>query len=53
MKATDAAVDWIIGIFVVAALYLLVKPGSFASRVVVDGMETLQVMVLTIMGPQR
>lgn len=46
-----AATDWIVGLLVVAAIYVLVRPGSKAGLAVVTGLEAISNLVLMVTGP--
>lgn len=46
-----AASDWLVGVLVVAAVYLLVRPQSKAVLAVVNGFEAITSLVLTVTGP--
>jgi hypothetical protein len=45
------ATDFVVGIFVVAAIYLLVRPESKAVYAVVNGSEAVKNLILLVTGP--
>lgn len=47
MRIADVAWEWLVGIFIVAVVYMLVRPGSPAAQAVADVSNALAAMVTT------